>query len=420
MRLVFNWKLNRRLFFVGSGMHSPNVSRQPSAQETSDRSGGALSGGFSGLFPWNKKKVAGNSGNSVAHDSRNHNSDREGSRSLESVIRNLEHRLELEQRKREGEVRDLQVALGSMEDRCKNLQFHCQDLELQMTTTASTRQRQSRQRARHVKYTRNTTPRGEELENLGSSSGDQHNDEWAGVQKSVPLDLTPDMFFKTFDDAVVSMKKLIRAICHHIRQMGGSSSQVITDLLENHKFGGGRLPKAVKNLCFESFLNQILFENFENVSFEPNGPTLTLNPDALRRESHQSFHDLKRVRWSDIEPTLVDDHAVIVNPTFHEFFALRMETVLRRLGLDTGQTAAVTSPFFDAIKAVWLVHLLAFSFRPPGTIFRIKHGVTFDPKYMEHVVLSEKQPRGTTVALMVNPGFFLDNWTVKSKVLCSD
>lgn len=70
--------------------------------------------------------------------------------------------------------------------------------------------------------------------------------------------------------------------------------------------------------------------------------------------------------------------------------------------------------FLGLAKAVWLLHLLAFSLEPPPSLFEADRGAAFHPQYMESVVkfAMGRLPTGRTVGFPVTPGFVLGNGTV--------
>jgi hypothetical protein len=108
-----------------------------------------------------------------------------------------------------------------------------------------------------------------------------------------------------------------------------------------------------------------------------------------------------------------------------------MEIVISQLGKlgETNMPVSVITAFYKAVKAVWLVHHLAFAFGPAAvTIFRIAPGSKFNPMYMEEVVVAPLSVNSNKrvinsgppyVSIMVSPGFIVDKEVCKCKVLCS-
>ena len=392
---------------AGPGMDaSPQlqVLPRPEAQQFTDKPRLQQQGGLFGFLPWGKK--ASNVGQ-AASDRRQANGEKQSSKDLEKLIKTLQSQLQQAERQRVSEVQELQSVLTDMQEKFEQLHAHCRNLERQMSKQAKL----------------HSTPNAQEYHVDEDDSSSLESGSLRAVwQRSVPHpSLTPELFVSTYDESVASMRRLSRAICIHIREMGESASQVITAVLESHAIARGRLRKAQKILYFEAFLNQIMFENFENVNFEPSGGAPVLDPEALQQLSFQSFQELQSVSWPDIEQTLDDEQGVIVNHSFHQFFLVRMDIVLHQLG-DVGETnmpPTVISAFFDAIKAVWLLHHLAFSFRPAATILRVSQGAKFEAEYMAQVHESDRESLAKSVFLMINPGFLIDDWVVRCRVYCS-
>ena len=65
-------------------------------------------------------------------------------------------------------------------------------------------------------------------------------------------------------------------------------------------------------------------------------------------------------------------------------------------------------------KAVWLLHLLAFSLDPAPSQFEASRGAEFHPQYMESVVRfpGGRVPASQVVGFPVSPGFKLGNGSV--------
>jgi len=352
---------------------------------------------------------------------------------LENTTKMLELKLEESNKKRAAavyEIRALRLAMEILDGNIKQLQAQCQEL-----------QQQKFQDSQMMKKDLELELDDENDEDMiGTESTTAAPSVWTAAHigrgsSSHHPRVTPELFLTTFENAKRSLRKLTDVICHHIRELGGSFTHVIACLLEQHKVGinkpASQMPRLMKLLYFEAFLNQIMFESFENVNFESNGATTIFNQEALQEASFQSFLDLKKQNWPDIEKALSKAQGVIVNTTFHRFFVVRMEIVISQLGKlgETNMPVSVITAFYKAVKAVWLVHHLAFAFGAAAvTIFRIAPGSKFNPMYMEEVVVaplsanSNKQVINSGppyVSIMVSPGFIVDKEVCKCKVLCS-
>ncbi|KAG0631581.1 hypothetical protein M758_1G263900 [Ceratodon purpureus] len=327
---------------------------------------------------------------------------------MDYTIKTLQYKLE-QAKKNElttaNEFKALELAMHAAEGKCKELQQRCQELESELIKRkAETRDVELDYET--AKHRRDNTATG-----------------FKGTRFAT-LEVTSQLFQKAFDDSKLNIKKLASALCIHIRESGASATQVITSLLEQQKDAGrwvSKMPRNVIILYFESFLNQVLYENFENVSFEPNGTSPIFDPDALKASCCKAYNDLKKQEWAAIEKSLGKPGSTIVNPTFHRFFVIRMELILSQLTkvADKETSLALLASFFNAFKSVWLLHHLAFAHEAQVTIFRVPSATDFDPRFMEQVTTYEEDPSRSKISVMVNPGFIVNRQTIKCQVFCS-
>jgi hypothetical protein len=384
---------------------------------------------------------------------------------LENTVKSLQSKLEESNKKRAAavyEARALRIAMEILDEKFKQLQQQCQQQQQQQ-------ERSSQAWMTTMVHKRNLNLAKLELENFPQGEEDEEDDEdedddnnntttetattvqaqraaaaAASSSYSVHPKVKSKLFLTTVENARQSLKKLTDVICHHIWELGGSLTHVINSALEKHLNLGikpptsrKKMPRAVKVLYFEAFVNQVMFESFENVDFDSNGARNILNQETLRATSLQSFQDLKKQEWGEIEKALsINPQSVIVSSSFHRFFIMRMEMVISQLGKlgEMNMPVSVITAFYNAVKGVWLVHHLAFAFNPAFvSIFRIAPGSNFDPMYMEEhnvpPIPSRKQDQfqsrggvgggGPHVSVMVSPGFIVDNKEVcKCTVLC--
>lgn len=335
---------------------------------------------------------------------------------LDYTIKTLRYKLEQANQKCAAavdEVRALQAAAEAADEKCRMLTQRCQDLELQLSARRSGLHWDMEPEAENPTYIV-----GRREAHTPAPIGPPQISRRFSSQE-----LTPEQFLKVFEDSQACIRKLASAICHHIRDAGESATQVITSLLEQHKVGRwvSRMPRNVIILYFESFLNQVMFESFENVSFEPNGASSVFDPDTLKQTCYQAYQNLKNQEWVNIEKSLGKPGALVVNASFHRFFVVRMELILSQLGklAESEISLSLMASFFNAVKSVWLVHHLAFAFDQPVSIFRVSPSAEFDPRFMEQIPAFEEEPVRSKISIMVNPGFIVNRQTIKCQVYCS-
>lgn len=375
-----------------------------------------------GFLRWGKKKSS-----SAAAQKLNESfqSDMEGSvqgdtdsiKVLDYTIKTLRYKLEQANQKcvaAEEEVRVLQVAAEASDEKCRMLTQRCQDLELQLSARRSgllwDKLELEADNPTYIVGRR-------EAHNPAPLEPPQM------ARRFSSRELTPEQFLKVFEDSQACIRKLASELCHQIRDSGASATQVITSLLEQHKVARSvsRMPRNLIILYFESFLNQVMFESFENVSFEPNGASTIFDPDALKQTRYQSYQNLRSQEWVSIEKSLGKPGALVVNSSFHRFFVVRMELILSQLGnlAESEISLSLMASFFNTIKSVWLVHHLAFSFDQPVSIFRVSPSAEFDPRFMEQIPVFQEEPVRSKISIMVNPGFIVNRQTIKCQVYCS-
>ncbi|XP_024389957.1 uncharacterized protein [Physcomitrium patens] len=395
--------------FGGSQIgYSSELTRSGSVKSTKSGASGVLS-----FLNWGKKKGNGTKINDLFQvvDQGSVKLDTNSFKVMEYTIKTLHYKLEQAKKNEQTtaeEFKALQAAMDAAEGKCQQWQQRCQELESQLGV------RQTEAKDIELDYEIAKLQR----ENTGSGSP-KHK-----PHRFTTLEVTPSMFQKHFEDSKLCVKKLASALCIHIRESGESATQVVISLLEQQRNSPREISKMPRNvivLYFEAFLNQILYENFENVSFEPNGATDIYDLDALRSSCCKAYNELKKQDWPTIERSLGKSGSTIVNPTFHRFFVIRMELILSQLTKVTDKETSLSllATFFNAFKSVWLLHHLAFANENSVTIFRAPSTSDFDPRFMEQVTTYEEDPSRSKISVMVNPGFIVNRHTIKCQVFCS-
>lgn len=378
------------------------------------------------FLSWGKKKGGNGGGTTLKTESfldsdlGSVKADSDSIKVLDYTIKTLRYKLEQANQKRAAaveEVRALQSTVEASDEKCRQLTQRCQELELKLSARSSGLWDMELEEPRDSNATY-IVGRREPNSVMISSLGPP--------RRFSSQELTPEQFLKVFEDSVASLRKLASAICVHIREMGESATQVITSLLEQHKVGRviSRMPRNVIILYFESFLNQVMFESFENVSFEPNGASSVFDPDTLKQTCYQLYQNLKNQEWTTIEKSLGKPGALVVNTNFHRFFVVRMELILSQLGklAENEISRNLMAAFFNSVKAVWLVHHMAFAFDQPVSIFRVSPASDFDARFMEQMTAFDQDPEPNAlskISIMLNPGFIVNRQIIKCHVYCS-
>ncbi|KAK9279477.1 hypothetical protein L1049_013156 [Liquidambar formosana] len=175
--------------------------------------------------------------------------------------------------------------------------------------------------------------------------------------------------------------------------------------------------------ALESYVSRKIFQGFDHETFYMDGSLSSLlHPDQFRRDCFTQYRDMKSmdpVELLGILPTChfgkfcSKKYLSIVHPKMEESLFGDLEQ--HRQVLDGNHPR---SPFYGEFlglaKAVWLLHLLAFSLDPAPSHFEASRGAEFHPQYMESVVRLSggRVPVGQIVGFPVSPGFKLGNGSV--------
>lgn len=179
--------------------------------------------------------------------------------------------------------------------------------------------------------------------------------------------------------------------------------------------------------ALESYVNRKIFQGFDHETFYMDGSLSSiLHPDQHRRDCFTQYRDMKAmdpVELLSILPTCsfgnfcFKKYLSIVHPKMEESLFGDLEQ--RRQVLNGHHPRSqFYAEFLGLAKAVWLLHLLAFSLDPPPSHFEASRGAEFHSQYMESVVrISSSGNNGgmsmsMIVGFPVSPGFKLGNGSI--------
>ncbi|KAF5178375.1 Gravitropic in the light [Thalictrum thalictroides] len=175
--------------------------------------------------------------------------------------------------------------------------------------------------------------------------------------------------------------------------------------------------------ALESYISRKFFHSFDHETFYMDGSLSSLlNPDQFRRDCFTQFRDM-----NSMDPT----ELLGIMPTcqFGQFCSKRYLSIMHpkmeeSLFGDLEQNRLVSAGnhprsefyghFLKVAKAIWLLHLLAFSLDPSPTMFMATKGAEFQPEYMENVARFSGRglPVGQIVGIPVSPGFKLGSVSI--------
>ncbi|KAL6195486.1 hypothetical protein ACLB2K_031105 [Fragaria x ananassa] len=175
--------------------------------------------------------------------------------------------------------------------------------------------------------------------------------------------------------------------------------------------------------ALQSYISSKMFQGFDHETFYMDGSLSSLlNPDQYRRDCFTQYRDMKAMDPAEllgILPTCQfgkfcsNKYLAIVHPKMEE--SLFGDLDQRRQVLDGNHPRSeFYSQFLGMAKAVWLLHLLAFSLDPTPSQFEATRGAEFHPHYMESVVKfpGVRVPPNQVVRFPVSPGFKLGNGSI--------
>ncbi|KAE8696649.1 mitochondrial uncoupling protein 2-like [Hibiscus syriacus] len=175
--------------------------------------------------------------------------------------------------------------------------------------------------------------------------------------------------------------------------------------------------------ALESYVSRKIFQGFDHETFYMDGSLSSLlNPDQYHRECFTQYRDMKAmdpVELLGILPTCnfgkfcSKKFLAIVHPKMEESLFGDLEQ-RNQLMAGNHPRSRFYRGFLGLAKAIWLLHLLAFSLEPTPSQFEASRGAEFHPHYMESVgkVSGGRVPAGQIVGFPVSPGFKLGNGSV--------
>ncbi|GER25070.1 hypothetical protein STAS_00620 [Striga asiatica] len=246
--------------------------------------------------------------------------------------------------------------------------------------------------------------------NSGKSVGEScEDDQILPVSKEVMV----EGFLQVVSEARLSVKQFCKTL---IKQIIEENDYTLKDnlnsLLRPYKLSlNSKYSKAVL-YHLEAFVNQSLYQDFENCVFTKNGAPKLLDPQQERVAKFQMFVSLRNLSWNEV----LRKGTKYYSEEFSKFCDQKMNGVIGMLGWIRPWPEQLLQAFFVAAKCIWLVHLLAFSFNPGLGILRVDHNMPFEGSYMEDLFGDKQKPHGPgRVKVMVMPGFYVHDEVLRCK-----
>ncbi|KAL6661684.1 hypothetical protein ACP70R_001068 [Stipagrostis hirtigluma subsp. patula] len=291
------------------------------------------------------------------------------------------------------EASEMKLSLGELTSKLVNLEAYCSELKkaLKQATSTKNMQSHSKRSARSVAASRD---------------------------KSLPVshEVMVEGFLQIVSEARLSIKQFCKVLIQQVEDADNGLSDKLNLLLQpyqvtlNHKH-----PKVVL-YHLEALMNQAMYQDFENCTFQKNGSPKCLDPKQDRQENFASFVSLRNLSWNEV----LKKGTKYYCEDFSRFCDQKMSCIVSTLNWSWPWAEQLLQCFFVASKCIWLLHLLAFSFNPPLTILRVEENRVFDQMYMEDIVLDKQRSQNnpSQVKIMVTPGFYVQDRVLKCRVLC--
>ncbi|KAG2299830.1 hypothetical protein Bca52824_036302 [Brassica carinata] len=180
------------------------------------------------------------------------------------------------------------------------------------------------------------------------------------------------------------------------------------------------VPNGHAKFALESYICRKIFQGFDQETFYMDGSLSSLiNPDQYRRDCFAQFKDMKAMDPMELLGILPTCHfGKFCSKKYLSIIHHKMEESLFGDSEQREMVLAGNHPrsqfygeFLGLAKAVWLLHLLAFSLDPSPSHFEANRGAEFHSQYMESVVRFSdgRVPAGQVVGFPVSPGFKLSH-----------
>ncbi|VFQ79440.1 unnamed protein product [Cuscuta campestris] len=164
----------------------------------------------------------------------------------------------------------------------------------------------------------------------------------------------------------------------------------------------------------EGIINQTLYKDFENCSFQKNGAPKHLSPEQERHSQFSSFAALRSLSWNEV----LKRGTKYYSEELSRFCDQKMSSIITVLKWNKQWPERLLQAFFVSAKCIWLLHLLAFSFYPPVVFLRVEENRPFDSHFMDDVFGDRPKSQGPSrVKVMVMPGFDVHDRVLRCKVM---
>ncbi|XP_075635031.1 protein GRAVITROPIC IN THE LIGHT 1 [Castanea sativa] len=254
------------------------------------------------------------------------------------------------------------------------------------------------------------------------------------LQPQVAVAPTSELFETTMSQVREASKSFTSLLLSHmrsahwdiaaaVRSIEAATTATATDSITFTNNTPSVIASHHAKYALESYISRKIFQGFDHETFYMDGSLSSLlNPDQFRRDCFTQYRDMKAMDPSELLGILPTCHfgkfcskkyLSIVHPKMEESLFGDLEQQRQVLAGNHPRSQFYVE-FLLLAKAVWLLHLLAFSLDPAPSQFEASRGAEFHPQYMESVIKfsNGRVPAGQIVGFPVSPGFKLGNGSV--------
>ncbi|KAI4334597.1 hypothetical protein L6164_019268 [Bauhinia variegata] len=295
------------------------------------------------------------------------------------------------------EVSEMKFSLGELKQKLEYLEGYCEELKKAL------RQATQAKNSQLVEKFSILPRRGKSLDGNGENL------------MPVSNEVMVEGFLQIVSESRLSVKQFCKTLICQIEENDLSLVDNLNLLLQPYKLSLNAKYSKVVLYHFEAFINQSLYQDFENCVFQKNGCPKLLDPQQDRQSQFQSFVALRNLSWNEV----LRKGTKYYSEDFSKFCDQKMSCIITTLNWTRPWPEQLLQAFFVAAKCIWLLHLLAFSFDPPLGILRVEENASFDQHYMEDMFMERQRSHGPSrVKIMVMPGFYVLERVLRCKVLC--
>jgi hypothetical protein len=292
------------------------------------------------------------------------------------------------------EVGEMRSSLGELTSKLLSLEAYSSELKKALKKATSTKNVQS-----HSKRS---------ARSVGVSRDD-----------SLPVshEVMVEGFLQVVSEARLSIKQFCKVLLQQVEDADNGLSDKLNTLLQPYQLTLADKHSKVILYHLEALMNQAMYEDFENCTFQKNGSPRYLDPKQDLQENFASFVALRNLSWNEV----LKKGTKYYCEDFSRFCDQKMSCIVSTLSWSWPWAEQLLQCFFVAAKCIWLLHLLAFSFSPPLTVLRVEEERAFDPMYMEEIQVERQRPpqqNQSRVKVMAMPGFYVQDRVLKCRVIC--